>query len=107
MTEKEQEQMKKIFSNFMERNKDYALEVCIKGLHQNPLGRFFIPMERRYQSDENSMSAISWIQGSIVNIQCKEVAVCCEERERDISETIHFVMESGMLVDISCVVLRI
>lgn len=107
MREKEQERMKEIFSNFMDRNKDYALEVCIKGSHQNLLGRFFIPMERKYQIDENSISAISWIQGSTVDIPYREVIDCFEERDGDISETIHFVMESGMLIDISCAGLRI
>lgn len=112
------EKIANILSGFLNRNKDYAVELCVSNAVTNSrIGKIFIPSDRIYNSD-NKKFTLKWnkdenydVRYNDFSIPYDEVMSCYEEIDKNdnlkISETAVVILKNGMEFNFGCVGLRI
>lgn len=102
----DKETTSKILSDFMDRNREYAIESYLKTESKGAIiGRFTIPCERSYNQNANGGDRfrITWgrPQNGLI-IPYGDVIACCRERDEYGSQTAHVIMKYGVTIDFEC-----
>ncbi len=103
------ENAKKILNNFINRYKDYAIDIYLSNINSDViLGNFLMPTERNFGLSEEGEYIIEWNdKNSKIRISYSEIAACYEERDEYNSHTIHVIMRNGIKIDIECCGMRL
>lgn len=107
------EKIENILGGFLERNKDYAVELYINNAVTNSnIGKIFIVSDRIYNSD-NKKFTLKWnkdknydVRYNDFSILYDEIMACYEEVDKDnnlkISETAVVIFKNGMEFSFEC-----
>ncbi|MSS11757.1 hypothetical protein FYJ38_24430 [Clostridium sp. WB02_MRS01] len=96
----------KILIDFMNRNREYAIESYLKTEStEDIIGRFIIPCERSYNQNTNGGDRfrITWgrPQNGLI-IPYGDVIACYQEKDEYGSQTVHVIMMGGVTIDLEC-----
>ena len=112
------EKVENILGGFLDRNKEYAVELYINNAVTNSnIGKIFIVSDRIYSSD-NKKFTLKWnkdkdydVRYNGFSIPYDEIMACYEEVDKDnnliISETAVVIFKNGMEFSFSCIGMRI
>lgn len=112
------EKMLKTLDEFLNRNKNYAIEAYISnGMTDSNIGQIIIPTDRIY-NEKDKKFMIEWNKDIKSNVRYNnlsfpydEVMACYEEvdsyDELKISESAIVILKNGMKIDFECVGMRI
>lgn len=112
------EKAESILGGFLERNKDYAIELYISNaVTSSRIGKLFIVADRIYKADDEKFT-LEWNKDDSYNVNYNkflfpydEIMACYEEVEKDnnlkISETVIVILKNGMEFDFGCFGIRI
>lgn len=107
-----------ILGEFLERNKEYVIELCINNAITNSnIGKLFIASDRIYNADDKRLT-LKWnkdenydVRYNELSIPYDEVMACYEEADKDdnliISETAVVIFKNGMEFSFCCIGMRI
>lgn len=113
-----EEEVKNILGEFLERNKEYAIELYINNATtSNRIGQLFIASDRIYNADDKKLT-LKWnkdenydVRYNEFSIPYDEVMACYEEVDKDdnlkISETAMVILKNGMEFSFECIGMRI
>lgn len=101
------EKIEKIFSNFMDRNKEYAIHAYVKnGVTGNIIAGLTIPIDRTVKPDMEKYS-LGW---KVDSIECNDMVIpydeimdCYEDRDGYNSQTVVVILKNGMKIEFECV----
>ncbi len=100
------EEVSKILSEFLDRNKYYAIEPYLKNDSTEAIiGRFVIPCKRNYSSVANGKDGfrITWgVPQNGLLIPYNEVIACYEERDEYGLQIVHVTMKCGASIEFEC-----
>lgn len=111
------EKMLKTLDEFLNRNKNYAIEAYISnGMTDSNIGQIIIPTDRIY-NEKDKKFMIEWNKDVNSNVRYNnlsfpydEVMACYEEvdsyDELKISESAIVILKNGMKIDFECVGMR-
>ena len=103
------ERLETILGEFLERNKDYSINVyitnCVTGNH---MALLLIPYERMTKKEEGKF-VLEWDDARFYNfcLLYDEILGCYEEKDEYNSQTVHVIMKNGMMFEFECVGLRV
>lgn len=112
------EKVENILGGFLERNKEYAIELYINNaITNNRIGKLFITADRIYKADDEKLT-LKWNKDANYDVRYNdfsflydEIMACYEEVDKDdnlkISETVVVVLKNGMEFDFECCGMRI
>jgi hypothetical protein len=112
------EKVENILGGFLERNKDYAVELYINNAVANSnMGKIFITSDRIYETNDKRLT-LKWskdenydVRYNDFSIPYNEIMACYEEVDKDdnlkISETAIVILKNGMEFSFGCVGMRI
>lgn len=112
------EKVENILGGFLERNKEYVIELCINNAVTNSnIGKLFIASDRIYNADDKRLT-LKWnkdenydVGYNNLSIPYDEVMACYKETDKydnlKISETAVVILKNGMEFDFGCVGMRI
>lgn len=112
------EKAESILGEFLERNKEYAIELYINNAATNSnIGKIFIASDRIYNAD-NKKFTLKWdkdenydVRYNDFSIPYDEIMACYEEVDKDenlkISETVVVILKNGMEFSFGCFGMRI
>ena len=112
------EKVEKILGGFLDRDKNYAVELYINNaVTNNSIGRIFITSDRIYEADDKRF-IIKWNKDENYDVRYNEFSVpydeimkCYETVEKEdklkITETVVVILKNGMEFDFGCVGMRI
>lgn len=112
------EKVENILGGFLERNKEYAVELYINNAATNSsMGKIFITSDRTYSADDNKFT-LKWdkdenydVRYNDISIPYDEVMACYEETDKEdnlkISETAVVILKNGMEFNFGCIGMRI
>ncbi|NBH85985.1 hypothetical protein D7X88_17900 [bacterium C-53] len=112
------EKVAKILGGFLERNKNYAVEIYINNVVKNSnIGKIFITSDSVYNADDKGFT-LEWdkdenfdVRYNKFSIPYDEVVACYEETDQEdnlkISETAIVILKNGMEFDFECIGMRI
>lgn len=112
------EKVENILAGFLERNKDYAIDLYINNAITNSgLGKLFITEDRIYKADDEKF-ILKWnkdenydVRYNDFSIPYDEVMSCYEEIDKEdnlkISETAVVILKNGIEFNFECVGVRI
>ncbi len=112
------EKAENILGGFLERNKDYAVELYINNAVANSnMGKIFITSDRIYETNDKRLT-LKWskdenydVRYNDFSIPYNEIMACYEEVDKDdnlkISETAIVILKNGMEFSFGCVGMRI
>lgn len=104
----------KILGGFLERNKDYAVELYISnGITSSLIGKIFIPTDRIYNADDKKFT-LEWdkdknsdVRYNKFSFSYEEILACYKEIDKDgnlkTSETVIVVLKNGINIYFECV----
>ncbi len=96
------EKMCKTINDFLDRNKDYAIEIYLKDAGTEfIIGRFFAPSERNYDCYGEKGCRISW-NGRNNDITIPyDVISCYEETDFD-GQAVYVILKNDIMVVLEC-----
>lgn len=112
------EKIESILGGFLERNKNYAVELYINNAITNrKIGKIFITSDRIYKANDEKIT-IKWdkdenydVRYNDFSIPYNEVMSCYEEADKNdnlkISERVVVILKNGMKFQFECVGMRI
>lgn len=112
------EKIESILGGFLERNKNYAVELYINNAITNrKIGNLFITSDRIYKANDEKIT-IKWdkdenydVRYNDFSIPYNEVMSCYEEADKNdnlkISERVVVILKNGMKFQFECVGMRI
>lgn len=112
------EKVESILGGFLERNREYAIELYINNAVTNSnIGKIFIASDRIYSADDKKFT-LKWdkdenydVRYNDFSIPYDEIMACYEEIDKDdnlkISETAVVILKNGMELDFGCIGMRI
>lgn len=112
------EKVVKTLSEFLDRNKEYAVELYINNAITNRrIGKIFIISDRVFKADDEKIT-LEWNKDENYNVRYNdfsipydEVMSCYEEVDKEdnlkISERVVVILKNGMRIDFECVGMRI
>ena len=112
------EKVDNILGGFLERNKDYAVELYINNAVTNSnIGNIFIVPDRICNADDKKLT-LKWnkdenydVRYNDVSIMYDEVMACYEKIDKEdnlkISETVVVILKNGMEFSFGCIGMRI
>lgn len=112
------EKVENILGGFLQRNKDYAVELYISNAVTNStMGKIFITSDRIYHADDKKFT-LKWNKDANYDVRYNdflipydEIMTCYEEVDKDdnlkISETATVILKNGMEFSFGCVGTRI
>lgn len=112
------EKVEKILGEFLDRNKDYAVELYISNAVTNStIGKIFITSDRIYENNDKKFE-LKWnkdenhdVRYNFFSILYDEIMTCYEEVDRDdnlkISETFTVILKNGMEFSFGCFGVRV
>ena len=112
------EKVENILGGFLERNKDYAVELYINNAVANSnMGKIFITSDRIGETNDKRLT-LKWskdenydVRYNDFSIPYNEIMACYEEVDKDdnlkISETAIVILKNGMEFSFGCVGMRI
>lgn len=112
------EKVESILGGFLERNKEYTIELCIdNAATSNRIGQIFITSDRIYNADDKKLT-LKWNKDENYNVRYDEFSIlydeimaCYEEVDKDenlkISETVVVILKNGMEFSFGCFGMRI
>lgn len=112
------EKAESILGGFLERNKEYAVELYINNAVANSnIGKIFIASDRIYSADDKKFT-LKWnkdenydVRYNGFSIPYDEIMTCYEEVDKDnnliISETAVVIFKNGMEFSFNCIGMRI
>ena len=107
------EKIANILSGFLNRNKDYAVELCISNAVTNSrIGQIFITSDRIYETNDKKIT-LKWNKDENYNVRynnCSvpfdEVMKCYKTVEKEdklkIAETVIVILKNGMEFEFVC-----
>lgn len=109
-----------ILGGFLERNKDYAVEIYVKnGITDNFMARLLVPIKRYMQQEEDNYSLRCFV-GNVefdnieydnFSLPYDEVLDCYEEKHEKsvlaICPTVVVILKNGMKFEFRCIGLKI
>ena len=100
------EKVKNILIGFMERNKDYAINIYVRnGVTDNTIMKLLIPTNRNVQADEKKY-LLKWeiddIQCNDVSLPYEEIMDCYEETDEYNQQIVIVIMKNGMKIEFEC-----
>ena len=110
--------VKNILGGFLERNKEYAIELCMNNAVTNSnIGKLFIASDRIYSVDDKKLT-LKWnkdknydVRYNDFSILYDEIMACYEEADKGnnlkISETAVVILKNGMEFSFCCIGMRI
>lgn len=101
-----QEKIEKIFSNFLDRNKEYVIYAYIRnGMTGNIIASLVIPIERTAKTKEKKY-VLEWnntnMEYNDLSIPYDEIMDCYEERDEYKSQTVVVILKNGMKIELEC-----
>lgn len=98
------EKVIKLLNDFLDRNKDYAIEIYIKSTNTDfIIGRFLLPIDRNYDLNRERESIVLWNSGSNnIKIPHNEVVDCYEEKDENGSQSVYVIMKCGIMISFDC-----
>lgn len=102
----------RIISDFLSRNKEYAVEVYIRSnITDAIIGQIFVTTDRVFTSKEDSCS-VEWdvdcgVKFNRFTILYDEVVICFEETDEYGSQTASAIMKCGVSLNFECVGMRV
>lgn len=106
------EKVIKTLGDFLERNKDYTIEVYMSNLSTNSiLGQMYITDECSFKTDDKKVT-LEWDNrhGVVLNnisLSYDEILSCYEEVDEYNQQTIHVILKCGISIDFGCCGLRL
>lgn len=112
------EKVENILGGFLDRNKDYAIELYINNAVSNSnMGKIFITSDRIYETNDKKLT-LEWnkdenydVRYNVFSIPYDEVMSCYEEVDKNdnlkISETAVVILKNGMEFNFGCIGMRI
>lgn len=112
------EKVIKTLSEFLDRNKDYAVELYINNAVTNSnMGKIFITSDLIYETDDKRFT-LKWDKDENYDVRYNEffiiydeVMACYETVEKEeklkISETVVVILKNGMELNFGCIGMRI
>lgn len=102
-----------ILGGFLDRNKDYTVELCISNAITNSrIGQVFITSDRIYETDDTEIT-LKWNKDENYDVRYNEFSVpydeimkCYENVKKEnnlkITETVVVIFKNGMEFDFEC-----
>ena len=106
------EKLENILGGFLERNKEYAVELYIDNAVTNSrIGQILITSDRIYETNEKKLT-VKWninhdIKFNECAFQYDQVLACYEETDKYNQQMIYVIMKNGMEFDFGCIGMRI
>lgn len=112
------EKVENILGGFLDRNKEYVIELCINNAVTNSnIGKLFIASDRICSADDKKFT-LKWnkdenydVRYNDFSILYDEIMACYEETDKDdnliISETAVAIFKNGMEFSFCCIGMRI
>lgn len=102
---KMKERVVTILDGFLERNKNYSINVYIKnGVTGNHMALLLIPIERVTEENETEYTLV-WDDAQFNNfsIAYDEILGCYEERDEFNQQMVCLFLKNGMMIEFECV----
>lgn len=106
------EKVESILGGFLERNKDYAVELYIDNAVTNKrIGQTFITMDRTFKADDDKFS-IKWDISQDINfnkfsLAYDEILACYEETDKYNQQTVYVIFKNGIEFIFECIGMQI
>lgn len=106
------EKVIKTLSEFLERNKEYTIEVYMSNLSTNSiLGRMYITDEYSFKKDDKKVT-LEWnsrrdITLNNISIAYDEVLACYDEEDEYGQQMVFVILKCGVSIDFGCCGLRL
>lgn len=106
------EKLEKILGDFLERNKNYAVELYISNAPTNSqIGQMFITIDRTVKTDDDKF-IVEWdtkhdIKVNKLSFSYSEVLSCYEEAEEYNQQIVHVLLKNSMEFKFECCGVRI
>ena len=105
------EKVDKILGDFLERNRNYAVEVYINNAVTNKrVGQVFITMDRTFKADDKF--SIEWdinhdITFNGFSLAYDEILACYEETDKYNQQTVYVIFKNGIEFIFECIGMQI
>ena len=106
------EKVDKILGGFLERNKEYAVELYIDNAITNSrLGQVIMTADWTFKADDEKLT-LEWNIGTNINfnkfsIQYDEIIACYDEIDKYDQQMVYVVLKNGMTIDFGCIGMQI
>jgi len=103
-----QEKVENILGEFLERNKNYTIEVYTRIINTDfLLGKVYISTDRKWGTKEEKEYIVSWDDNSNhFIIPYDEISACYEEVDEYNQQMVCVMLKCGISIDFECVGLR-
>ena len=106
------ERVDKILGDFLQRNRNYAIEVYINNaVTSNRMGQMLITMDRTVKADDDKFR-IKWNIDQDINFNefsfaYDEILVCHDKADEDNQQIVYVIFKNGMEFIFECIGMRI
>ena len=112
------EKLESILGGFLDKNKDYAVEIYINNaVTNNRIGQIFITSDRIYKADDKKIT-LAWNKDDNYDVRYNEFLIpydeimkCYETVEKEdklkITEAVVVILKNGMEFDFECCGMRL
>ena len=105
------EKVENILGGFLERNKEYSVELYIDNAVANSrLGQVIITADRTFNADDEKLT-LKWNISDNINfnkfsLQYDEIIACYEEADEYNQQIVHVILRNGIIIEFECVGMR-